>query len=82
MKTSLQATLVAASAVLLAACATGGVAKAPAQQPAQSPNAISTDDLYVAMVERVARRRGVTVRWFNPPVKHAGAEPDDGSDAQ
>ena len=83
MKTSLQAALVAASAILLAACASsGGLAKAPAQPQAQPSDTITTDAEYMALVERVARRRGVTIRWFNPPVKHAAAVADAGSDAQ
>lgn len=73
MKASLQAALIATSALLLAACASsGGIAKAPAQ-PYQAPDQVVTDAEYMAIVERVARRRGVSVRWFNPPVKHVEA---------
>lgn len=73
MKTSLQAALVAASAVLLAACASsGGLAKAP-PGPAQSRGTVAVDSEYMAIVEQVANRRGVQVRWFNPPLKHAAA---------
>ncbi|WP_132999299.1 hypothetical protein [Luteimonas arsenica] len=80
MKTIHQAALVTASAVLLAACASsGGTASTrPAAQPQQhAPGQAIQDAAYVAMVERVARRRGVTVRWFHPPVKRAeGAAAD------
>ncbi len=73
MKAIHQAALVAASAVLLTACASsGGTASTrPAAQPQQAPDQMVQDAAYVAMVERVARRRGVTVRWFHPPVKRA-----------
>ena len=56
----------------LAACASNqdkttyapGTRVAPADQQ---------DDAYVARVESIARARGITVRWVNPPTKHASA---------
>ena len=81
MKTTHQAALVTASAMLLAACATGGgMASAPSTQPYESPDQVIQDAEYVAIVERTARRRGVSVRWFNPPVKRVAAtEGPDGA---
>ncbi|GGK10268.1 hypothetical protein [Luteimonas terricola] len=77
MKTRTQAALIATSAVLLAACASGGgMASKAAPQPYQAPDHVVQDAEYVAIVERVARRRGVSVRWFNPPTKRVGADSD------
>lgn len=74
MRTSHQAALIAASAVLLTACASsGGMASS---QPASSyhpPEKVTRDERYVAMVERVARRRGVKVHWINPPTRRVDA---------
>jgi hypothetical protein len=33
------------------------------------PNAVVDDAAYVAQVEQLARARGVSVRWVNPPQK-------------
>ncbi len=49
------------------------VAAAPAAKPAvpgtQYAPRIEENTAYVSYVESVARRRGVTVRWVNKPVK-------------
>jgi hypothetical protein len=36
---------------------------------AMNPNQIVDDAAYIAQVEHVARSRGVSVRWVNPPQK-------------
>jgi len=62
-------------AVSLTGCASmNESASAPAAQSAPRPGTpylprIETDEAYVSHVENVARRRGVTVRWVNKPVK-------------
>lgn len=59
----------------LSGCKTmeGSSAVAPAAKPAspgtQYAPRIEENDAYVAQVESMARRRGLTVRWVNKPVK-------------
>ena len=49
---------------LLAACAsTGGTASSP--PPEQRP--LTAEQQYIAYVERIAKRRGITLTWVNPP---------------
>lgn len=75
MKRFLQAALAAASILGLAACASGGgvASTGSSAAPAHVPEHMVTDAEYVAYVERVARRRGVAVRWFHPPVRRVAA---------
>lgn len=79
MKSLLRCVLVA-SVACLAACAS----QAPmryAESPAASPGPETAQDLeYMAAVEYVARRRGVQVRWVNPPLKPAIAVAAHASD--
>lgn len=56
--------LVVCAVVLAAGCASSG-ASGLAARPTPS---IQEDAAYVAAVEQVARRRGVSVRWVNPPL--------------
>ena len=63
MKTLHRAGITAVAVVILGGCA-GMQDKA-----AYSPNHEVDDAAYVATVERVARTRGVTVRWVNVPQK-------------
>jgi len=47
---------------------------APGGEPQARPE-LTRDQLYIAYVERVARRRGIHVMWVNPPQKRlAGTE--------
>ena len=69
MKASLRIVAVSFAVMLLGACAgtqhmtsTG----APASQSQDRPE-LTSDELYIAYVERVARRRGIHVTWVNPP---------------
>ena len=57
----------------LAACSSmsGNVARAPA--PAPAPGTVTTDGEYMAHVERIAWRRGVEVKWINPPTRRVAA---------
>jgi hypothetical protein len=52
---------VVALALLGAGCSSGSSGWVRADQ------AMKTDALYVAKVEAIAKRRGVHVRWVNPP---------------
>ena len=65
MNTSLRLPLGAAALVLLlAACASTETAMHPASQ-----TSITQDGTYVAVVENIAKKRGVRVVWVNPPDK-------------
>lgn len=69
--TAVRAALVAASALILAGCATSGstASVAPAAAPQASGDRIEQDSAYVQRVEQIAKRRGIGVTWVNPPVK-------------
>lgn len=56
-------TVAAVLAVVLlgSGCASGSAGMVRADK------ALKTDALYVAKVEAIAKRRGVQVRWVNPP---------------
>ena len=67
-------TTVVLSACALAACASNSPRLAdapPADVRMQSvdPLRITTDDDYVARVNREAQRRGLHVQWINPPLR-------------
>ncbi len=69
MKTFLRPILGLVSIVLLASCAgTHELSRstAPAAVPA-SATPMTKDDIYVARIEEIARRRGVQVVWVNRP---------------
>lgn len=71
MKTVLRPVLGLLSIFLLASCAgTHEIARstAPAAVPAPA-TLISEDDRYMALVEEIAKRRGVQVVWVNKPHK-------------
>jgi len=61
------------AAILLAACASTSeqASYAPQPQGAYPETRITTDDVYMARVEYLARRRGVHLTWVNPPTKIA-----------
>lgn len=69
MKASLRIAAVSFAAMLLGACAgtremtsTG----APASEPKAQPE-LTSDQQYIAYVERIAKRRGIHLTWVNPP---------------
>ncbi len=66
MKAFLKVTFVSVPLLLLTACASTGTAyeKAPAQH-----ETVVTDNVYVAVVEHIAKQRGTRVVWVNPPKK-------------
>ncbi len=75
MNVKLCSLLVLAAVVSLTGCRTteGSARYVPAAKPAASGSTyeprIEENAEYVAYVQSVARRRGVTVRWVNKPVK-------------
>lgn len=74
MKLKLHAVLVAVPAILLAACASGGVASS---WPGHAPGIHAVDAEYVALVERKALSRGVDVHWVQPPTRRTPAPASD-----
>ncbi len=67
MKSIIAASVFALSMLMLGGCSSMGT-KSAVVQP------MDVDDTaYVAHVERVARARGVSVRWVNPPQKHTSS---------
>lgn len=66
MKAFLSFAVVSSALLFLAACASTGTAYEKA--PAQHENVV-TDNLYVAVVEHIAKQRGTRVVWVNPPKK-------------
>lgn len=66
MKAFLSFTVVSLPLLLLTACASTGTAyqKAPMQH-----ESVVTDNVYVAVVEQIAKQRGTRVVWVNPPKK-------------
>lgn len=63
--------LFASCAVILLAAA---CASAPAPQAQDTGKRYESDAEYMALVEMIARRRGLTVTWINPPKKADDAE--------
>lgn len=75
MKVSVRMAVLSVSMLGLAACASsGGTASydAPARQYAEGR--LHSDELYMARVEALARRRGIDVTWVNPPRKIVAKE--------
>ena len=66
MKAILSFAVVSSALLLLTACASTGTAYEKA--PAQHENVV-TDNVYVAVVEHIAKQRGTRVMWVNPPKK-------------
>ena len=68
MKVSLGFILGSAAVLLLAGCAsTHEVAQHPAT--VHPEGSIVEDQVYVAVVEKIAKQRGTRVVWVNPPKK-------------
>ena len=75
MKLPLRKAVLSVSLLGLAACASSGGTTSyntPARQYSQA--GADSDQQYMARVEATARRRGVEVRWVNPPRKVARRE--------
>jgi hypothetical protein len=74
MNTSLRIAAVSLSAMLSACAGTQQMTSTnppPAEPLVESE--MTRDQLYVAYVERVARRRGIQVMWVNPPQKRVAS---------
>lgn len=71
----LYTTVLSISVAGLCACAgtPQRVSQAPPASSADRPGSIVSDDEYVAYVDRVARRRGIEVKWVNPPTKRVAS---------
>lgn len=76
MNASLRAAVLSFTALGLVAC-TSTQEKSTYMPPAQVNNSqlaeVENDAEYMAIVERIARRRGITLQWVNPPTKRAVA---------
>jgi ABC-type Fe2+-enterobactin transport system substrate-binding protein len=63
VKTSHRASILVLAITALAGCA------GMQDKSAMNPNQIVDDSAYIAQVEHLARERGVSVHWVNPPQK-------------
>lgn len=73
----LRCCIAAATVLGLAACASHGTMRyEPVASTAIQPTAFEQDAAYIQTVERVARRRGVSVQWINPPLRRVVASAD------
>lgn len=79
MNTLLRCCTLCATALLLSACASHGtMLDQPAVATSTDDSGYQQDVRYMQAVEYVARRRGVEVRWVNPPLKRMVATADSG----
>lgn len=72
MKASWRITALSLSVLGLAACTSSADRSAyvePTRVMEPGEVRIDRDAEYIAHVERIARRRGITVQWVNPPNK-------------
>ncbi|SFK80256.1 hypothetical protein [Lysobacter sp. cf310] len=76
MNASLKVVLLSLSVLGLAACA-GHSTKSAYVPPQKAPSIMDNDELYMAQVERIARRRGIDVTWVNLPRKPLAAKHED-----
>lgn len=65
MKASLRIAAIPFAVMLLGACA-GTREMTSTGAPASQPE-LTTNELYIAYVEEIAKRRGTRVTWVNPP---------------
>lgn len=71
MNAVLRSTMLAAVVVAVSACASTREPAAAASAPVVQPATDVVDARYMATVEYLAGKRGVSVRWVNPPIKRA-----------
>ena len=76
MNASLKVALLSLSVLGLAACA-GHSTKTAYVPPQKAPSIMDNDELYIAQVERIARRRGIDVTWVNMPRKPLAKHSED-----
>ncbi len=77
MNTLIRCSIPCAALLLMAGCATHGTMQSQPAAAAATQDMYEQDNLYIQAVETVARRRGVEVRWVNPPLKRMVASVDD-----
>src|SRR5690606_28995817 len=78
MNSLLRCCIVAVAVLGAAACASHGYSGYAPAVSGNTSGEFTRDTDYTAAVEQLARRRGVDVRWVNPPVKRASlASVDD-----
>jgi len=77
MNAVLRAAILSLSVLGLAACA-GMQQKSGSAfvAPQRAPSIMDNDELYIAQVERIARRRGIEVVWVNVPRKPVARRDD------
>jgi hypothetical protein len=74
MSRFLPRTAIALSAtLLLAACASGGSGASYTAQKRLQPASYEVDAERVALIEHIARKRGVEVHWVNKPQRIAAS---------
>lgn len=79
MNSLLRCCLIAVPVLGLVACAShGGPRYQPEMAAVVQPTAFEQDAVYIQTVERIARQRGVSVKWINPPLKRTVASADSG----
>ena len=73
MNNSMRFAVVSLAVLGLAACT--GMQERPGSAyvaPQRTPSITDSNALYMAHVERIARRRGIDVVWVNPPRRSLG----------
>lgn len=76
MKASVRMAVLSLSILGLAACASTGE-KSAYVPPPRADSIMDNDEIYMATVERIARRRGIDLVWVNPPRKQVGSDTSD-----
>lgn len=76
MNASLRSAVLLLPVLGLAACAGMQERSSAAFVPPQRAPSIMDDELYIARVEQIARRRGIEVVWVNLPRKRVARQDD------
>jgi len=63
MKAALGIAFLSLSIVAMAGC----TSMQPRAEAAPQAQALTAEELYIARVEQIARRRGIDITWVNPP---------------
>ena len=63
MKVALGIAFLSLSIVAMAGC----TSMQPRAEAAPQAQALTAEELYIARVEQIARRRGIDITWVNPP---------------
>lgn len=76
MKASVRMAVLSLSVLGLAACASMDE-QSTYVPPPRADSIMDNDEIYMDIVERTARRRGIDVVWINPPRKQVASNTDD-----